>query len=275
MTTEALAVHSRARVAGGSAPLRWRLWYDVDRAGPENMAVDHALAESLGRGEAVLRFYRWSVPTVSLGRNQPARGRYDLARARELGIGFVRRPTGGRAVLHDRELTYAAIFPVGALGGPRAAYRRLNRALADGLNTLGADVRAVVRGEVSAPVAERICFDAPAPGELVAEGGKMIGSAQARLGSGVLQHGSILLVSDQSALGDVTRGFAEMAVAPVTLERHLGRLPSLQTLADTLAEAVRRAVGGQWAEGGLRSEEERSVEGLLSRYRSAEWTWRR
>ena len=75
------------------------------------MAVDHALAACSSPGKAVLRIYQWSCPTVSFGRNEPTRGRYDPALGRSAGIEFVRRPTGGRAVLHDRELTYSAVLP--------------------------------------------------------------------------------------------------------------------------------------------------------------------
>ena len=85
-------------------PLAWRVVVeDAPRSGPENMALDHALADTLAPGAGVLRFYRWARATVSFGRNQPASGNYDRELARELGMGFVRRPTGGRAVLHDLE----------------------------------------------------------------------------------------------------------------------------------------------------------------------------
>ena len=70
-------------------------------------------------GECVMRIYEWSRPTLSLGRNQAARGHYDLERARAAGIDFVRRPTGGRAVLHHRELTYSVTAPAAALGPAR------------------------------------------------------------------------------------------------------------------------------------------------------------
>src|SRR5215213_2662474 len=102
---------------------RWRLLDTPPAPGAWNMAVDEALAESVRRGGApVLRVYRWSPPCLSLGRNQPARGRYRLDALAARGIDVVRRPTGGRAVLHDRELTYAAALPEALFGGPRPAY---------------------------------------------------------------------------------------------------------------------------------------------------------
>src|SRR4028119_220945 len=105
---------------------RWRLIDTPPAPGAWNMAVDEALAESVRQGGLpVLRLYRWSPRCLSLGRNQPARGRYDTAALAARGIDVVRRPTGGRAVLHDRELTYCAALPAALLGGPRPAVPRL------------------------------------------------------------------------------------------------------------------------------------------------------
>src|SRR5690606_17502269 len=95
-------------------------------------------------------------------------------------VDFVRRPTGGRAVLHDRELTYAVVVPHRALGGPRAAYRAINEALVMGLRALGVDASVSERGRVLPPDAGP-CFQVAAPGEVVADGRKLVGSAQARL----------------------------------------------------------------------------------------------
>src|SRR5215210_4848764 len=90
------------------AAVPWRTLVSGPADGVENMAIDDALLDrARGSGECVIRLYEWARPTLSLGRNQAARGQYDLARARELGIDFVRRPTGGRAVLHHREVTYS------------------------------------------------------------------------------------------------------------------------------------------------------------------------
>ena len=102
--------------------------------GPGNMAVDQALLDAVKAGGApVLRLYRWDPATLSFGRTQPARGLYDAEAARARAIAFVRRPTGGQAVLHDDELTYAVVAPVPAVGRPREAYRRINAALVEGL----------------------------------------------------------------------------------------------------------------------------------------------
>ncbi|HSR42176.1 MAG TPA: hypothetical protein VLL48_08395, partial [Longimicrobiales bacterium] len=158
------------------------------------MAADHALARDLPSDQAVLRLYGWSGPTLSLGRNEPARGRYDPDLARRLGVALVRRPTGGRAVLHHREVTYAVAAPVAPFGGLRSAYRAINAALVRGLARLGVPAGLAgsdAAGGGLAPDAGA-CFRAPAPGEVVVGGRKLVGSAQVRFGGTLLQHGSIL-----------------------------------------------------------------------------------
>src|SRR5512142_3215722 len=118
----------------------WRLVEPgaAPRPGAENMAIDRAVAASVeAGGRPALRFYYWDPPCLSLGRNQPARGVYDAAAAAARGIDIVRRPTGGRAVLHDRELTYGVAVRVGELGSPRETYAAVNRALVAGLRRLG------------------------------------------------------------------------------------------------------------------------------------------
>src|SRR5687768_13733511 len=111
----------------------WRTLLTPPLGGAENMALDEVLMHYSGNtSECVLRLYSWSQPTLSLGRNQPARGRYDVARSRELGVDIVRRPTGGRAVLHHREVTYTVTAPAIALGTLRESYDWINRLLIEG-----------------------------------------------------------------------------------------------------------------------------------------------
>lgn len=188
---------------------RWRLILGDGRggasglqegaAGATNMAVDQALLEGVREGAPpALRFYRWSPGCLSFGRNQPVRGRYDADAARSRGIDIVRRPTGGLAVYHERELTYAVAAPVAAIGKPRAAYRTINRGLADGLARLGVPVRLVGDGGPGGELGSGPCFHEGAPGEVLAEGRKLVGSAQRSEGRCILQHGSILLDGDQA-----------------------------------------------------------------------------
>ena len=120
--------------------------------GAYNMAVDEALMESVrGGAPPVLRFYRWQPGCLSLGRNQPAAGVYDRQRIDQLGLDVVRRPTGGRAVLHRRELTYSVVVGEGVLGGLRESYLRINRALAAGLRKLGVAVDVMIESESATP----------------------------------------------------------------------------------------------------------------------------
>src|SRR5258706_10952663 len=117
---------------------RWRLLSVPVKPGAENMARDMAL---LGRaretGETVFSVYGWSRPTLSLGRNQRAAGCYDLNRLEALGIDVVRRPTGGRALLHYREVTYSVTGPAASGDTLSEAYQRVNRILLEGLTSLG------------------------------------------------------------------------------------------------------------------------------------------
>ena len=255
------------------------------------MAVDHALAACLNPGEAVLRIYRWSCPTVSFGRNEPARNRYDPAAGRREGVEFVRRPTGGRAVLHDRELTYAAVLPHTAREGLRATYRLINRGLVEALRSLGvpavmAEGRGSPTGLDSGP-----CFDEPARGEVTVAGRKLVGSAQARLERALLQHGSLLIGAGQErlpALASASTGFPTSAYAvgterygrvqaPTSLEEVLGQVPPWYDLVDAvisgISGVVGGVVGGNWQRGELSEPERVGSMELAERYASAAWTW--
>ncbi|MBM4183279.1 MAG: hypothetical protein FJ207_03535 [Gemmatimonadetes bacterium] len=271
----------RPRLSRNHAPaLVWRhLTYEV-RSGACNMALDHALAASMG-GEgcdadqagwkpATLRLYGWTRPTLSLGRNEPASA-YPIDDLRAEGFDVVRRPTGGRAVLHHRELTYAVIAPLRAWGSVRDAYARINAALAAALRELGAPVDLVdgARGRALAPDAGP-CFQVPAAGEVAARGRKIVGSAQARIGDALLQHGSILLAGDQGPLAA-----AAVASAPVTLRELIGDV-SIDEVAGVVANSLRAGLGGDWLDGGMSASELALADELeRERYWSDSWTFRR
>lgn len=244
--------------AAAPRALEWRLIRDVERQGATNMALDHALAACLGPGEGVVRLYGWSEPTVSFGKNEPAR---------RVGAGaYVRRPTGGRSVLHDNELTYAVVAPLDAFGGLREAYLRINLALAEALRALGAAVDVSEAADTLRPDAGP-CFRSPARGEIVAGHRKLVGSAQARLEGVLLQHGSILLGGDQGALGEEG--------GEVTLGEVLGAV-SPDAVAEATARALRRDFGGVWSDGRYDVRELETAERLeAERYAQDTWTWRR
>src|SRR5512143_3038322 len=110
--------------------MHWSLLLTPPLSGAENMALDEALLErAAATGGAVFRVYSWAEPTLSFGRNQSVRGTYDASRARERGVAVVRRPTGGRSLLHHREVTYSVTAPATFLGSFRESYARINRLL--------------------------------------------------------------------------------------------------------------------------------------------------
>ena len=265
--------------------LSWRIVSDGALSGAANMARDHALAQALRPGTGAVRFYRWLPATLSLGRNEPVTAGYrDFLRLHP-EVGVVRRPTGGRAVIHDRELTYAVVLPARAFGGPRQAYRKVNGGLVEGLRLLG--VEAVAAVGTALPPDAGPCFLEPAEGEVVVRGRKLVGSAQVRIGGAVLQHGSVLLVADQSPLLEGVRGDGAAAgngsrgnhrdapASAITLTEVLGEAPDWERLVAAFGRGFARALGGDWAPGGLTEEERRLASELEDRYGSAEWTWRR
>jgi len=256
--------------------VHWRLFIDSPASGAENMARDHALMErAAASGEWMLRVYAWRAPTVSLGRNQTARGLYDLERIRARGIGVVRRPTGGRAILHDREITYSVTAPTEAAGDLHASYERINRLLVHALRGLGVDARIAAPTSRAASPGLAPCFDEPAAGELTVNGRKLAGSAQWRAGGALLQHGSILIADDQSLLNQLTITERPPIPTPATLGEALGRAPEFREIAGALTEAVRQledpAAEPFTADEGFRAR----TSALVVRYMDDAWTWRR
>ncbi len=175
-----------------------------------NMALDEALLEWHSRGEIgpVLRFYEWEPATLSIGYFQSVEKEIEMDAVDKHGLGFVRRPTGGRGVLHEHELTYSVIVTEEYPGMPETvteAYRVISGGLLEGFRNLG------LHAEFSVPVSKEqnenlkkpksaVCFDAPSWYELVVEGKKVAGSAQTRQKGIILQHGAILLGLDEEKL---------------------------------------------------------------------------
>lgn len=246
------------------------------------MAVDEALARTGEDGTGVLRIYRWSRATLSFGRNQPALQRYDAAAARSLGVEVVRRPTGGREVLHDRELTYSVTAPVEGPGELRAAYRIVNQALVDALRSLGIPARMASPGGRTPDPGAGACFQAPAEGEVEVEGRKLVGSAQVRMGGRVLQHGSLLLGRpgvELAALetpggGIRPAGGADRAGFTTLEELSDGPIP-FERIAAAVEAGMAGVLGGRWSRDELRPEEREVASELLPQYQSSRWTWRR
>ena len=174
------------------------------------MAADEALLDRVVRsGGAFLRLYRWDPPTLSIGRNQQM--------SLENGIPVVRRPTGGKAVWHEHEVTYAVAAPIALFGSLRNAYCEIHTRLAGALHTLGVDaVLAPAQRPIRPSAHPGSCFAAPVGGEILVGGRKLVGSAQVRRGPAFLQHGSVLLDGTQPGGNDVT--LASALGRPVTFD---------------------------------------------------------
>jgi lipoate-protein ligase A len=243
----------------------WHVLVDADpRAGAVNMAIDQALLDDVERtGRSFLRLYRWSPPCLSLGRHEPALARYDRAAIERRGVDVVRRPTGGRAVWHDAELTYAVAAPVAAFGSLRDSYRAIHERLAAALRTLGAPAELAPDAGHRTPVTGP-CFAGAIGGEIVVRGRKVVGSAQVRQGGALLQHGSILLDGSQDVVRAVTREPGASA-RDTTLSAVLGRPLAFGEVADAVVAA--------WA-APVRHAPVPTVP-PLHRFSDPAWTWRR
>jgi lipoate-protein ligase A len=200
-------------------PSDWTLLLDpVGRSGDENMSADEALLDRVVRsGGAFLRLYRWDPPTLSVGRNQ--QGFFP-------NVPVVRRPTGGQAVWHEHEVTYAVAAPIAMFGSLRDAYCEIHARLARALRSLGVEaVLAPARRPIGPSARPTSCFAAPVGGEILVNGRKLVGSAQVRRADALLQHGSILLDGRQPEPGLET-----------TLAAELGRPVSFDEVAQAVIE---------------------------------------
>jgi len=188
----------------------WR-FIDTGKRSPSfNMALDEALLEwhSTGDFPPVIRFYGWDPATLSIGYFQKVEKEINMDAVKELNLGFVRRPTGGRGVLHEHELTYSVIVSENYPDMPKTvteAYRVISEGILKGFHLLGLDAYFSVpkteeqKNSLKNP-RSAVCFDAPSWYELVVEGRKVAGSAQTRQKGVILQHGSILLDLDEDKL---------------------------------------------------------------------------
>jgi len=186
--------------------MKWRFLNTGKMSSAMNMAIDEAILESVKKKRSLptIRFYDWNPPSISFGYNQEFSKEIDQKKLKEFGFGYVRRPTGGRAVLHNEEVTYSVIAPIsGKLkGNVQESYSEISLALAQGLKNLGIEVE-FEKGELSSHhqrQAENPCFSSSSRFELNYKKKKIVGSAQVRKGNILLQHGSILLHHNQSKL---------------------------------------------------------------------------
>ena len=201
----------------------WRFVDTGARDAASNMALDEALLvmHEAGATPPTLRVYAWCQPTLSLGYAQNAQQEVDFAACQAHGVALVRRPTGGRAVLHDQEVTYSVVMPVALADGPHTItehYRRIGMALAAALQALGVPVqlaRPQTRATPTRVAASPACFAALSRYELSVAGKKIVGSAQKRAQRALLQHGSIPLWMDRQRLFQCLRVPSEHRAALV------------------------------------------------------------
>jgi len=249
----------------------WTLLRDPrGRPGRDNMAIDAALLTAARNGRAFLRLYRWSPPCLSFGRNEAALRRYDRAAIERRGCDTVRRPTGGRAVWHEHELTYAVAAPVDHLGALREAYATIHAVIADALAHLGVETRPAGAPARVPGLGAGACFSTPVGGELVVPQGKLVGSAQRREGGALLQHGSVLLTNTQNLVAHLTRGPPGPAAQAASLADVLGRSVTFDEVADAVVAAARARWSGSWTE-----EESSTYLPETHTFGHTAWTWRR
>jgi lipoate-protein ligase A len=240
------------------------------------MALDQALLDLVtDDGDAYLRLYRWQPYCLSFGRHEPAARRYDRDRIHQLGLSVVRRPTGGRAVWHARELTYAVAAPTTAFGTLKEAYRAIHSLLAQALTSLGAATALARSGRPPPRLDAGPCFAHPAGGEVMIEGRKVVGSAQLRLGDAFLQHGSLLLEDSQDI---VVRLLGQSGPSVPTVDTPLSTLLGRRIAFDEVAAAILVALEGwhgPWnpADPGLTTRLRAVADRHAGRFRDDAWTW--
>ncbi|SEB74248.1 biotin/lipoate A/B protein ligase family protein [Paenibacillus sp. GP183] len=277
----------------------WRFLHTGDRSPAENMAIDEAIltAHSEEKSPPTVRFYGWNPATLSIGYFQKAQ-EVDMEAVESEGIGFVRRPTGGRAVLHDRELTYSIIVSETYPGIPRnvtEAYRVLSEGLLQGFRGLGLNAEMVQlaseeeKEKYASVAGSSACFDSPSWYELVVEGRKIAGSAQVRQKDVVLQHGSILLDMDTDQLFRLLKfsnekvaermklSFAKKAVTINDLLRAQNKPPiHLREVEDAFRRGIAKGLGIVLEDGELTAYEQELTRQLVQeKYAAENWNFRR
>ena len=206
------------------------------------MAVDEFLFRSLGdEPRTFVRFYRWAKPTASLGYSQTVEKVLDLDYCRRNGIDVVRRITGGKLVLHHREITYSVASSDTEVFSSTLAesYRLISNALICGLEKMGLKARLAGPPPDSYRTGNMPCFAYPGLDEIEIDGRKIVGSAQKRVGRRFLQHGSIPLQSDEEVLRKLSLGGgADADVRMISLSEALGRPAEFDWAVERLVEGI-------------------------------------
>lgn len=278
--------------------MKKEVWKFIDsgrRSASYNMAMDEALLDwhSQGKIPPVIRFYGWESAALSIGYFQKAEKEINMEAVKAHSLGFVRRPTGGRGVLHEHELTYSVIVSEEHPNMPTGvteAYRVISEGILKGFHHLG------LEAYFSVPKTEEeknglknprssVCFDAPSWYELVVEGRKIAGSAQTRQKGVILQHGSILLDLDEDKLFSLfnypnervkermqtafkNKAVAINSISPKSITLDMARVAFKQGFEDGLGIELEPLE--------LTAEQSASIEKIAKeRYESDEWNFRR
>ena len=259
-----------------------------------NMAMDEALLNFVSRGEIdpVIRFYTWNPATLSIGYFQRLQKEIDIDKVKEKGYGLVRRQTGGRGVLHDKELTYSVIVPESHPNMPSTvteAYKIISQGLLEGFKNLGFETYFAIprskeeRDKLKQPRSS-VCFDAPSWYELVVEGRKIAGSAQTRQKGVILQHGSILQDIDIDDLFDMFKfknerlkakmkeNFVQKAVAINDISnQHI----TLNEMENAFEAGFKKGLNIDFKPLELTEKQLEEVQELEEKYRSEAWMYRK
>jgi lipoyl(octanoyl) transferase len=270
-------------------PSTWRVIQDPPAHGAWNMAVDEAILESVytGKSKPTLRLYAWQPACLSLGLAQPFAEVNTQALA-ERGWDVVRRPTGGRAILHVDELTYSVIAPEDeprVTGGVLKSYLRLSQALLEALRLIGLCPEANEKdSNTNTEKPNPVCFEAPSNYEITVNKKKLIGSAQARRKEGVLQHGALPLHGDLTRVIDALRFTDEVAANTArarllahatTIERELGAAPSFDEIREAFINAFQKTLNLHLQPGKLTTTERQRAQSLMAeKYAHPSWTER-
>jgi lipoyl(octanoyl) transferase len=218
------------------------------RSGSWNMASDELLLELAERtGVPVLHFYRWDPAALSLGYAQPLERHVNIACCREKGVPVVRRMTGGKAVFHDRELTYSLSGPAAAFpfsGDLMESYKTIAQAFLAGLDHLGIRAEMAPRQFRAAGAGVSSCFAQPSAFEILVNGRKLIGSAQKRTRRSVLQHGSLLIDFCAADWEDLLVNPGDDVSSRVTsLKEELHEAPPVEAVMESVLAGFRKTFG--------------------------------
>ncbi|MCB9135094.1 MAG: lipoate--protein ligase family protein [Anaerolineales bacterium] len=271
-------------------PTTWRLLHTPPAPGPWNMALDEAILEAAGQGlvPPTLRLYAWEPACLSLGYSQPFSDADQNALAQH-GWDLVRRPTGGRAILHTDELTYSVSAPPNeprVAGSVLESYQRLALALLQALHRLAVPAEAEEKYALLGDANPKgpVCFEVPSNWEITVDGKKLIGSAQVRRQIGVLQHGSLPLYGDLTRItqalafpDEPTRADAasRLLARATTVETALGRPVTWEQAADALAASFAQTLNLTLEKAEVTPAETARAEVLVrEKYTHTSWTER-